>query len=114
MVLVETENNFFNFSNANMLIENENGITAYFSNLATFYVEEKDSLDLNDLDTHFKSFVFGTDKNYINLYNIQFIEEHNSSTANLESVETVLHFYNGHQYRIPMTFKNFSQLFNQR
>jgi len=114
MVLVETANNFFNFSNANVLIENDNGITAYFSNLAQFYIEEKDSLDLKDLDTHFKSFVFGTDKNYINLYNIQFIEEHNTSTVNLESIETVLHFYNGHQYRIPMSFKNFSQLFNQR
>lgn len=114
MVLVETENNFFNFSNANVIIKDDDGITAHFSQLATYHIDEADSVNLDELELHFKSFEFGSNKTHVNLYNIQYIEEQKYSSAEGELIETVLNFYNGHQYRIPMTFKNFSQLFNQR
>jgi hypothetical protein len=97
-----------------VIVEAENGVTAYFSQIATYHIDNENDIDLGELEIHFKSFEFGTDKTYINLYNIQFIEENKTSSAQTETIETILNFYNGHQYRIPMAFKNFSQLFNQR
>ena len=60
MVLVETENNFFNFSNANVIIKDDDGITAHFSQLATYHIDEADSVNLDELELYLPRFEIDT------------------------------------------------------
>lgn len=112
MVLVETENNFFNFSTANVIVKNSDNTSIYFSAVHTFQIDESEAINLNQLEEHFKAFDLHGVNTYINLYNLQFIEEQSYDRNGETFPETVLTFYNGHQYRFPFGFKSFTELFH--